>query len=277
MWACSASTRSISTKCRQGPRRSPPSIGCRGRPSSSGLLPGSRCSRKREANVIPGKQYSFDTLLHVARRRKWLILVPAVLVAVITAAIIHELQNVYRSETLILVVPQRVPESYVKSTVTARIEDRLQAISQQILSRTKLEQIVSDFNLYKKERDAGKLMEDIVEQMRMRDVGIGVVKGDAFRLTFQADDPRVAMRVTERLGSLFIDESYRDREVLAQSTSEFLATQLDEARRQLVQVETKLQEYQRTFNGELPSQLSANLQGQHNAEVALHNLGESLN
>jgi polysaccharide chain length determinant protein (PEP-CTERM system associated) len=227
--------------------------------------------------VIPGKQYSFDTLLQVARRRKWLILIPAVLIAAITAAIIHELPNVYRSETLILVVPQRVPESYVKSTVTARIEDRLQAISQQILSRTKLEQIVSDFNLYKKERDAGELMEDIVEQMRMRDVGIGVVKGDAFRLTFQSDDPRVAMRVTERLGSLFIDESYRDREVLAQSTSEFLATQLDEARRQLVLVETKLQEYQRTFNGELPSQLSANLQGRHNAEIALQNLGESLN
>jgi polysaccharide chain length determinant protein (PEP-CTERM system associated) len=227
--------------------------------------------------VIPGKQYSVDTLFQVARRRKWLILVPAVLIATVAGAVIHYLPNVYRSETLILVVPQRVPESYVKSTVTARIEDRLQAISQQILSRTKLEQIVSDFNLYQEERADGELMEDIVEQMRTNDVGIGVVKGDAFRLTFQADDPRVAMRVTERLGSLFIDESYRDREVLAQSTSEFLATQLDEARRQLVQVETKLQEYQRTFNGELPSQLSANLQGQHNTEIALQNLGDSLN
>ena len=227
--------------------------------------------------MIPGKQYSFETLLHVARRRKWLILVPAILIAGVAAAFIYQLPNVYRSETLILVVPQRVPESYVKSTVTARIEDRLQAISQQIMSRTKLEQIVSDFNLYKKQRDAGELMEDIVEQMRTRDIGLGVVKGDAFRVSFAADDPRVAMRVTERLGSLFIDESMRDREVLAKGTSEFLGTQLDEARRQLVLVETKLQEYQRTFNGELPSQLSANLQGLHNTEIALQNLGESLN
>ena len=227
--------------------------------------------------MIPGKQYSFDTLLQVARRRKWLIVLPAVGIAIAAALVIHFLPNVYRSETLILVVPQRVPESYVKSTVTARIEDRLQAISQQILSRTKLEQIISDFNLYKRERDDGDLMEDIVEKMRMRDIGIGVVKGDAFRLSFAADDPRVAMRVTERLGSLFIDESYRDREALAQSTSEFLSTQLDEARRQLVAVETKLQEYQRTFNGELPSQLAANLQGQHNAELALQQIGESLN
>lgn len=227
--------------------------------------------------MIPGKQYSFDTVLLIAQRRKWLILLPALLIAVIGSALVYMLPNVYRSETLILVVPQRVPESYVRSTVTARIEDRLQSIAQQILSRTKLEQIINDFNLYQEERADGELMEDIVEMMRTRDVGIGVVKGDAFRLSFQADDPRVAMRVTERLGSLFIDESYRDREVLAQSTSEFLATQLDEARRQLVANEEKLQEYQRTFNGELPSQLAANLQGLHNTEMALQALGESLN
>ncbi len=227
--------------------------------------------------MIPGKQYSFDTVLQVARRRKWLILIPAALIAIGAALVIQQLPNVYRSEMLILVVPQRVPESYVKSTVTARIEDRLQSISQQILSRTKLEQIVNDFDLYRRERNSGELMEDIVEEMRSRDIGIGVVKGDAFRVSFAADDPRTAMRVTERLGSLFIDESHRDREVLAQGTSEFLSNQLDDARRQLVAVESKLQEYQRTFNGELPSQLSANLQGLHNTEIALQNLGESLN
>ncbi len=227
--------------------------------------------------MIPGKQYSFDTLVQIGRRRKWLVLLPALLVAGVAAGVIYHLPNVYRSETLILVVPQRVPESYVKSTVTARIEDRLQAISQQILSRTRLEQIVTDFNLYPKQRANHELMEDIVEQMRTRDIGIGVVKGDAFRVSFQADDPRVTVRVTERLASLFIDESLRDREVLAEGTSQFLATQLDEARRQLVLVETKLQEYQRSFHGEMPSQLPSNLQGLHNTEVALQSLAESLN
>ncbi len=227
--------------------------------------------------MIPGKQYSFDTVLEVARRRKWLILIPAVVVAAIGVAIVWYLPNVYRSETLILVVPQRVPESYVRSTVTARIEDRLQAISQQILSRTRLEQVVQDFNLYADERADQELMEDIVERMRTRDIRIDIIKGDAFRVSFQASDPRVAMRVTERLGSLFIDESLRDREVLAEGTSQFLATQLDEARRELVLNENKLLEYQRTFNGELPSQLSANLQGLHNTEMALQSLGESLN
>lgn len=227
--------------------------------------------------MIPGKQYSFDTLVQIARRRKWLIVLPALLIAGVGAAVVHQWPNRYRSETLILVVPQRVPESYVRSTVTARIEDRLQTISQQIMSRTRLEQIVQDFNLYPKERAEQQLMEDIVERMRTRDIGIDIVKGDAFRVSYTADDPRTAMRVTERLASLFIDESLRDREVLAEGTNQFLATQLDEARRQLVLNEKKLEEYQALHNGELPSQMAANLQGLHNAEMALQSIGESLN
>lgn len=227
--------------------------------------------------MIPGKQYSFDTLVQIARRRKWLIVLPALLIAGAGAAVVHQWPNSYRSETLILVVPQRVPESYVRSTVTARIEDRLQTISQQIMSRTRLEQIVQDFNLYQKERAEKQLMEDIVERMRTKDIGIDIVKGDAFRVSYQAGDPRTAMRVTERLASLFIDESLRDREVLAEGTNQFLATQLDEARRQLVLNEKKLEEYQALHNGELPSQMAANLQGLHNAEMALQTIGESLN
>ena len=227
--------------------------------------------------MIPGKEYSLETLFQIARRRKWLILLPSVIVMIAAVAVIRNLPNVYRSQSLILVVPQRVPESYVRSTVTARIEDRLHAISQQILSRTRLEQIVNDFNLYPRERARKELMEDIVERMRTYDIGISVVKGDAFTVSYAADDPRVAMRVTERLASLFIDESLRDREVLAEGTSEFLSTQLDESRRQLEATESKIEEYQRAFNGELPSQTPANLQGLHNTEMALQALGEALN
>lgn len=227
--------------------------------------------------MIPNKQYSFDSVLEIARRRKWLILVPAIVIAAGAAAVIHEWPNQYRSESVILVVPQRVPESYVKSTVTARIEDRLHAISQQILSRTRLEQIISDFDLYPRERARQDLMEDIVERMRTRDIGITIVKGDAFRVSYTASDPRVAMRVTERIASLFIDESLRDREILADGTNQFLITQLDESRRQLVLTENRLEEYKRAHNGELPDQTQANLQGLHNTEMALQSLGESLN
>jgi polysaccharide chain length determinant protein (PEP-CTERM system associated) len=227
--------------------------------------------------VIPGKTYTVDDLWQILLRRKWLIVLPALLVGSVSAAVIYRLPNLYRSETLILVVPQRVPESYVRSTVTARIEDRLQAISQQIMSRTRLEQVITDFNLYAEERANRVLMEDIIERMRTRDIGINIIRGDSFRVSYIAGDPRTAMRVTERLGSLFIDESLRDREVLADGTTEFITTQLDEAQRRLVENENKVLEYQRLHDGELPSQTPANLQGLHNAEMALQSNGEALN
>jgi polysaccharide chain length determinant protein (PEP-CTERM system associated) len=225
--------------------------------------------------VIPGKQYTPELIVRIAWRRKWLIALPALLVAVAVAAWTHYLPDQYRSDTLILVVPQRVPESYVRSTVTTNIEDRLQAISQQILSRTRLESIIQDFNLYVTERKTG-LMEDVVERMRTKDIQIDIVKGDAFRVSYTSDNPRTAMRVAERLASLFIDESLRDREVLAEGTNQFLESQLDDARRNLEENEKKLEEYRRKHDGELPTQEDSNLQGLHNTEMQLQALTDSL-
>ncbi len=172
-------------------------------------------------------------------------------------------------------MPQRVPESYVRSAVTTRLDERLQAISQQILSRTRLERIIQEFNLYADRRKVD-LMEDIVERMR-KDVDVDTVKGDAFRVGFTADDPRVAMRVTERLAAFFIDENLRDRETLAENTNQFLESQLEEARRKLVENEKQLEEYRRKHDGQLPTQLDANMQGLHNTEMQLQALVDSLN
>src|SRR6185503_13850315 len=150
------------------------------------------------------------------------------------------------------------PESYVRSTVTTRIEDRLQSITQQILSRTRLERIIQDFNLYPEARKTA-IMEDIVDRMR-GSINVQVVKGDAFRVSFTADEARTAMRVTERLASLFIEENLRDREVLAEGTNQFLEAQLEDARRRLIETERKVEDYRRKFAGQLPSQLESNLQ-----------------
>jgi polysaccharide chain length determinant protein (PEP-CTERM system associated) len=225
--------------------------------------------------MIPGKQYTPELLMQIAARYKWRILLPFVLIATTASVITHFWPNQYRSDTLILVVPQRVPENYVRSTVTTRIEDRLQSISQQILSRTRLERIIQDFNLYTDRRKT-EIMEDIVERMR-KDIDLEVVKGDAFRVGFTSSDPRTAMRVTERLASFFIDESLRDREALAEGTNQFLESQLEEARRRLLELEKQREEYLRKYDGQLPTQTEANMQGLHNTEMQLQALLDSLN
>ncbi len=119
-------------------------------------------------------------------------------------------------------------------------------------------------------------MEDIVERMR-KEIEVQVVKGDAFRVGFTSSDARTAMRVTERLASLFIEENLRDREVLAEGTNQFLEAQLEDARRRLIENEKRLEDYRSQHSGELPTQLEANIQGQHNIEMQLQALLESVN
>ena len=98
------------------------------------------------------------------------------------------------------------------------------------------------------------------------------MKGDSFRVAYVADEPRTAMQVVERLGSLFIEENLRDREVLAEGTNQFLEAQLEDARRRLIDYERKLSDYQREHADELPSQMDFNLQAQHNAELQVQSI-----
>ena len=221
-------------------------------------------------------RYTPAAILRTAWRRRWQIALPTVVIAVAVSWWIHRLPDRYQSYALLLVVPQRVPETFVRSTVTMRSNDRLQAITQQILSRTELERIIREFDLYADERKTAA-MQDIVDSMRTRDIEIKPVKGDAFRLGFIAESPEVAMRVVERLVSLFIDQSSIDRAALADGTDQFLETQLEDARRTLIENETKLTEYRRRHNGELPTQLEANVRGLHNTEMQLQVLADSLN
>src|SRR6185312_14121714 len=122
-------------------------------------------------------------------------------------------------------------------TVTMRIEDRLRSISQEILSRTRLEKIIGDFDLYPEERRQLPI-EAVVDRMR-QDIIVETVRDDAFRIAYSSLVPRTAMIVTDRLASMFIDENTRDREVVSEGTNKFLETQLEDARRQLVAHERK--------------------------------------
>ena len=231
--------------------------------------------------MLPGKKYTPEDLLRIAWKRRWFIAIPAVVIASTTAVVSIFLPNRYRATTSVMIVPQRVPENYVKSTVTAELPDRLNMISQQILSRTRLERIVQEFNLYPRERQR-MIMEDVIEQMR-RDISLNISarggrdSAGSFNVSFEASDPRLAMRVTERLGSLFVQENLEDRALLADQTNQFLQGQLEEARRRLLDHEKKLQEFRQRNNGQLPEQISSNLQMMQSSQMQLQNMVESSN
>jgi polysaccharide chain length determinant protein (PEP-CTERM system associated) len=227
--------------------------------------------------VLPGKNYSPEELIRIAVKRKWLILLPLVVGIAGSFAVASRVPQLYRSETLIMVVPQRIPDTYVKPTDATRIEDRLPSISEQIQSRSRLERIINEFDLYPEERARG-VMEDVVQRMRV-DIHVGLEgkTKEAFRIAYTNRDPRLAQKVTERLASWYIEENLRDRENLAASTNEFLAAELEDAKRRLIEHEEKLEDYRRRYSGQLPSQLETNLQTMQSTQMQLQSVGDSMN
>ncbi len=202
------------------------------------------------------QQLDYMRYVRLLWRWKWFVLVPAIVFPLVAGLMAMRMPDRFRSTTLILVQPQKVPDRFVPTTVTSRIQDRLQTISQQIFSRTRLEKIIKEFGLFKAQQ--GKLApEEIVARMRRR-ITLQVHRKDSFRLSYEDPDPRVAMLVTSKLASLFIEENLKVREQQALGTSQFLADEIANYREKIRALESSIMDFKRKHMNELPSQLASN-------------------
>lgn len=201
----------------------------------------------------PTNDLDFTKILHGFYRHKALICVTTIIVFALSFYLSTILPNVYRSNTLILISPQRVPASFVAPTVTTGVGDRIAAITQEILSRTRLESVIKEFNLY-----AGAMMEDRVNAFR-RNIHLDVRRNDAFQVSFDSENPDTAMRVANRLGSLFIEQNLQVREQQAMGTTTFINSEANRLRKELEEQESTVMGYKIANRFELPDQLDANL------------------
>ena len=226
--------------------------------------------------MLPGRTYTPDEIKSILWRGRWWLLLPLALGLSLMPLIASRLPTLYRSETVLMVIPQRIPDSYVRSTVTDSVQDRLFSISDQILSRSRLERIITEMDLYPQERRINT-MEDVVARMR-RDIGLQPPgREPSFRVSFTSGNPSLAQKVTARLASMFIEENTRERESRAENTSVFLKSQLEDAKVRLQEQEKKLERYRLANSGELPSQLSTNLQAMQNIYMQLGTVSDAMN
>ena len=173
--------------------------------------------------------------------------------------------DVYRAESLILVDSQKIPERFVTSTVEVALQDHLATLSQQILSSTQLEKVIEKFNLYPKQRQ--KLSPEQVIGVLREELEITPEKGwgggntsktaGAFRVAYEGENPTVVAGVVNEISGLFIAENLRTRELRAEGTSDFIESQLEEARKSLEKQEANLSRFKRERMGELPEQEAA--------------------
>src|SRR2546427_971181 len=207
-----------------------------------------------------------DVLLEVWSRRKWLAILEFMGPFGVPVRLAIALPNLYRSTATLLVERPQVAETFVKSSVSSELETRLQTISQEILSRSQLQEVITRFDLYPEFRKR-VTPEEVIERMR-RDIRIEFKGGDpqvgrgttiAFTLSFRGRDPETVAKVTNTLASVFVEENLRRRERQASGTAEFLRVQLEEMKGKLDQEERRLGDFKERHVGELPEQMEANL------------------
>jgi len=225
------------------------------------------------------EQSEVERYLDVARRRILYVIIPCFFTWLIVWGLSWVLPPLYKSSTQILVEQPTMPANYVSPNVTDDVQARLQSITQQILSRTRLILIMNKLHLYQ-----GQNIDDDDRVSKLRkDISIDLVKDSrnnsitAFKIAYSARDPHVAQNVTTELTNLFIGENNRVRQEESQSTTKFIQDQLEDARVQLAQQEAKVKAFEGTHEGILPSQQTSNLQILAGLQSQLQNEQDSLN
>jgi polysaccharide biosynthesis transport protein len=196
-------------------------------------------------------------------RRRWWIIGPSCLVVVATVFVLRLLPNRYQSEASLEIVQQLVSQRYVQAADTATANDVVQVMKREVLSRTRLLGIIDEFGLYAKQKQ--QLTPEALADLMRKDVEVepldqipGRSEFSAFRISFTADTVLLAQQVTSRLASLFIEEHSKKQETEAATTSRFLETQLEAAKKHLAEQDERRRQFQAQYVGELPEQQQGN-------------------
>ena len=219
--------------------------------------------------------------LGIVRRRHLQFLIPLFIGWVAVWAVSWVLPPRYQSGTLILVEQPTMPKDYVTPNVTDDLQARMQSITQQILSRTRLLHIIEQYNLYALPH-SDRSPDEKVARMRS-DIDIELVRDTrsdqitAFNVYYMSRNPHIAQQVTGELTNLFINENLEVRQQQSEDTTKFLETQLAAARESLADQEDKVRVFKAQHVGEMPGQLASNLQILSGLQSQLQNEEDALN
>ncbi len=240
-----------------------------------------------------------DLYLDLAYRRKWWIIVPFCLALIGGGIVLKVFPKTYQATTLILLEPQSIPESFVKSTIVETVESQLQTIQQQIESRTNLERVIDEFRIDKSKfqdpfgkvrrilaeklpflgleplqaqpsRESERMERMVlVEKLRERiSVNLGKQSKSsprsghqnlAFEVSFEWSDPEIIAPVVNSIVARFIENSLSSREEKAITTTDFFEKETAALRGELEAREKELEAFKKANMGMLPDQLQSNL------------------
>jgi polysaccharide biosynthesis transport protein len=178
----------------------------------------------------------------------------------------------YRSTGTILIEQQEIPEDFVHSAITSYADQRVQVISQRVMTSSNLLDIISKYDLYPEARRT-KAREVIVADMR-GDIKLAMISADvmdprqgratkatiAFSVSFVNRSPQVAAAVANELTSLYLRENLETRKHQAEGTADFLSTEAARIGVQVTELEQKLADFKAKNANSLPEYAQLNVQ-----------------
>ena len=229
---------------------------------------------------IPGlEHYGLRDYKRLLARRKWMIISISLAVAILTSTVVYFLPNRYEASTVVMVDPSKVA-AFVRSTSTLSAAERLSLLQQQILSDTKLSQVIDEMGLYSKLKKT-ESPDVILLQMRKDILIEPVVYSNhdlqAFKVSFIAENPNTAARVANRLASLFIEANMQAREQEVLGTAEFFDHELDKAKTDLAEKARKLDELRTRYAADLPEAQTVHLQALSDLQLEMRQEMDSVN
>jgi polysaccharide chain length determinant protein (PEP-CTERM system associated) len=219
--------------------------------------------------MTENRELTIDDYLAILRRRLKVILIPALLAPLAGFLISFAVPAKYTSQSLVLVEEQKVPEGYVKPVVTEEIGQRIATMQQQVLSRNRLIPMIDRLGLAKKGENVDDVVDDIRKNLLIQPVQPAM--GDSrkkraqesdmpgFYVSFTGDNARDAQQVCSELTSMLLAENLKARTQVAQGTTEFLSRQLEEAKKNLNDQDSKMAVFKRQYMGQLPGDADNNL------------------
>jgi polysaccharide chain length determinant protein (PEP-CTERM system associated) len=226
--------------------------------------------------------------LEIVKRRKWSLVLPAVIIFLLAGIVALALPSIYQSESTILIEEQEIPADFVMATVTGYAEQRIQQINQRIMSFSRLLEIIQRFDLYPELKDRWTT-EEIVEKMK-GDTALEPVSAEivdkrtgrpstatiAFTLSYEGKNPQKVQQVANVLTSLFLEENLQVRAKQASDTTDFLESEMDRVKAELTVIESQIADFKEAHMNELPEMLQLNMQSLNNIERSIELASQQL-
>jgi polysaccharide chain length determinant protein (PEP-CTERM system associated) len=208
-------------------------------------------------------------LLKVARQHRWAIAGSIAACVALAGVYCVVAPKQYRSETMILVEDQKIPENFVKGVDEGNLEQRIFVIQKQVRSRAILTDILKEFHLYPDitaDEGMDAALATFAGNISVEMLGkgpranfVGRTSLDAFTVSFVHEDPGTAMQVTARVAAKFIEQNLRMREQTAEGTTEFFDEEVVRAKAELERKENEISQFKSVHIGKLPQQMEPNL------------------